>query len=796
MAKMADDLKIPVFDGKEYECWKKRILMLLKFKTCENPATREMATTDDETQWSKMNLKAMNYIYSGITNDQLQFVKDEDTAFKIMKKFDEMYLKESTALQICVRNKLEKVKLKDFEDSSVFFTEFEKLINDLKSAGANVTEQEKLNYMLKMLPTSLSYIGDLIDVLPKPEQTVEYLKSKIKMFELKEKEEGNKNSASVFKSERKKESACFKCGKVGHFKAQCVSVKQSEGAWKPRGGRQQQRMQYRGSSCRGGAGRNYTQGRQGSGWQQQQQWRQGQDQRNENSGNNQNSFCIEVEKKFEENFTESLNIEVNNNNVNSVEWLLDSGCSDHIINNDACYNECTDLKVPVNVKVGDGRILKATKVGNIFVMFNDLNQEVELLNVFFVKEMDRNLISYGKVTNSNKVISKGDTSKVYNKFGDLIAIAYKKNDIYFLNSFIVRKESNLVNKEIHVNEITEKEKLHRKLGHVNFSYLRTMCNKKLLEGLPNEIESDYFKCKICIENKMHNLPFEDNRKRGKQILEIIHTDLNGPHSIIGLNGEKYFLTFIDDYSKVVKVFVIKSKNEVFNCFMDYVNTTENMTGKKIKILRCDNGTEYLNKDVYRFAREKGIFIEPCPPYVHELNGTAENYNRNIMNMSRCLLAEANLEKRYWPEIVKTAAYLKNRIISNSVEKNKTPYEIMFGEKPCIKNLRLYGSKVFVRIPEQKRKTKWDHKAEMGILVGYEKVGYRVLLKGKIVVVRHVDIVEEDVKMVCFEDKENEIEDIDLNENENINDQNLNLGLRRSTREINKPARFNDENFRL
>ena len=60
--------------------------------------------------------------------------------------------------------------------------------------------------------------------------------------------------------------------------------------------------------------------------------------------------------------------------------------------------------------------------------------------------------------------------------------------------------------------------------------------------------------------------------------------------------------------------------------------------------------------MYRLFREKGIEEEPCPFYVHELNGSAERYNRAIMNSARCLLAESKVEKRYWPEVVCAAAY--------------------------------------------------------------------------------------------------------------------------------------------
>ena len=104
-----------------------------------------------------------------------------------MRKFDSTYLKESTALQIMCRYKLENLKLKDFKNSTDFFNEFEKSVNELKEAGANVTEKEKMIYMLRTLPDSMSHIGDLIDLIKEEEQNVDYVKNKIKMTEQKQK---------------------------------------------------------------------------------------------------------------------------------------------------------------------------------------------------------------------------------------------------------------------------------------------------------------------------------------------------------------------------------------------------------------------------------------------------------------------------------------------------------------------------------------------------------------------------------------------------------------------------------
>lgn len=80
---------------------------------------------------------------------------------------------------------------------------------------------------------------------------------------------------------------------------------------------------------------------------------------------------------------------------------------------------------------------------------------------------------------------------------------------------------------------------------------------------------------------MKNLPFANNRKRAQDILQIVHTDLNGPHKTKGYKDEQYFLSFIDDYSKLARVYTIKSKAQVYDCLVEYVNLDENFTGKNV-----------------------------------------------------------------------------------------------------------------------------------------------------------------------------------------------------------------------
>lgn len=199
-----NEITIPVFDGEDYSMWKKRMTLFLKLKKCDEVIGRAKIQTD-KPEWDEFDLKAMNYIYSAISNKQLEYVSEETTAYGIMKKFDELYSKESTALQIVYRNKLEKMKLNKYSDSTSFFSDFEKSVNELKSAGAKVNEKEKLNYMLNTLPDSYSYIGDLIDALKKEDQTVAYVKNKIEIAEMKNKNENDHDDrkSNVFTAKKK-----------------------------------------------------------------------------------------------------------------------------------------------------------------------------------------------------------------------------------------------------------------------------------------------------------------------------------------------------------------------------------------------------------------------------------------------------------------------------------------------------------------------------------------------------------------------------------------------------------------
>ena len=126
-----------------------------------------------------------------------------------------------------------------------------------------------------------------------------------------------------------------------------------------------------------------------------------------------------------------------------MEWVLDSGCSYHIITDDKYFARVNKLENPINVNVGDRRTLRATSVADIKAKFitNYNETEIKIKDVFYVKEMDRNLMSFGKVAENLKIVLRGNNAKIYNRENELIGVANKVNNLYKINTVLENKQN-------------------------------------------------------------------------------------------------------------------------------------------------------------------------------------------------------------------------------------------------------------------------------------------------------------------------------------------------------------------
>lgn len=225
-----------------------------------------------------------------------------------------------------------------------------------------------------------------------------------------------------------------------------------------------------------------------------------------------------------------------------------------------------------------------------------------------------------------------------------------------------------------------------------------------------------FACEICADGKLARSPFEKNGTRANGLLETIHSDVCGPMSVKSIGGSKFYVTFIDDFSRKTFVYIIKSKDQVFECFKKFKALVENQTNKKIKIFRSDGGGEYDNKNFSDLFDNEGILHQQTAPYTPEQNGLAERMNRTIVEKVRCMLSGANLTKGYWAEAVKYAVEVIN-VLPNASDRDKSPDEIWTGSQPNLAKFKIFGCKAMAHVPSQKR-VKLDMKAVKCIFIGF------------------------------------------------------------------------------
>ena len=166
-------------------------------------------------------------------------------------------------------------------------------------------------------------------------------------------------------------------------------------------------------------------------------------------------------------------------------------------------------------------------------------------------------------------------------------------------------------------------------------------------------------CVDCLAGKQNRASFHSRPPmRRRHALELVHTDVSYMDAK-SHRGAQYFVTFIDDYSRKLWAFVLKSKDQVLSVFKEFHARVERESGQKLKAVRTDNGGEYMGQ-FEQYCKSHGIKLEYTVPKTPQLNGLAERMNRTIAERVRSMLSHAKLPKSYWAEAMMTVVYLFNK----------------------------------------------------------------------------------------------------------------------------------------
>jgi hypothetical protein len=264
---------------------------------------------------------------------------------------------------------------------------------------------------------------------------------------------------------------------------------------------------------------------------------------------------------------------------------------------------------------------------------------------------------------------------------------------------------------------------HQRLAHINLDFIRKSVQSGAVEGIsPSDLKEEKVQCHDCSLGKATKLPFPAQPRRTTQPGEVIHADLSGKLPTRSLGGAEYFMVLKDDKTGFRHASFLKRKSDAAKSVIDFLRLFKNQTGANIKRFKSDGGGEFLGEELQTFFLQEGIIHTVTVPYNPQQNGKIEREMRTIKESARTMLLHSGLPDNLWAEAVGTAVYILNRTL-NSYNTERTAYEAVFGAKPNLQNLRIFGCSAYAQIPKEKRgRQVWGPKAIPCQLVGYDILG--------------------------------------------------------------------------
>ncbi|GJW64442.1 retrovirus-related pol polyprotein from transposon TNT 1-94 [Tanacetum coccineum] len=313
---------------------------------------------------------------------------------------------------------------------------------------------------------------------------------------------------------------------------------------------------------------------------------------------------------------------------------------------------------------------------------------VTILRVYYVEGLGHNLFSVGQFCDSNlEVAFHQHTCYIRNLKGVDLLTGSRGNNLYTLSLGDMMASS-----PICLLSKASKNKSwlwHRRLSHINFGTINHLARHGLVRSFPKlKFKKDHL-CSACAMGKSKKKPYiPKSEDINQEKLYLLHMDLCGPMRVASVNGKKYILVIVDDYSRFTWV----------------------------KCLRTDNGTEFVNQTLREYYEKVGISHETSVARSPQQNGVVERRNRTLIEVARTMLIYAKAPLFLWAEAVATACYTQNRSIIR-IRHEKTPYELLH-EKPLdLSFFHVFGALCYPK-NDSKNLGKLQPKADIDIFIGY------------------------------------------------------------------------------
>jgi hypothetical protein len=208
------------------------------------------------------------------------------------------------------------------------------------------------------------------------------------------------------------------------------------------------------------------------------------------------------------------------------------------------------------------------------------------------------------------------------------------------------------------------EEWHQVLGHISIGSLKFLHRNQMVEGMIVDKDSPTdFQCEPCIQAQLKVLPFPKESKTCCQnVGDLTLTDVWGPSRTQGIGGRfRYYISFTDAKTRWTHLGFMRDKTEVLTKYKEYEAWIQTQFGKRLKIVRSDGGSEYVNAQFDAHLSSRGTKHEKTAPYSPQQNGIAERLNQTLVSHARAMLLASNLPKKLWPEALAYEKFLADPV---------------------------------------------------------------------------------------------------------------------------------------
>nr|GEV06595.1 hypothetical protein [Tanacetum cinerariifolium] len=313
-----------------------------------------------------------------------------------------------------------------------------------------------------------------------------------------------------------------------------------------------------------------------------------------------------------------------------------------------------------------------------------------ITRVYFIEGLGHNLFSIGQFCDSDlEVTFRRNACFVRNLEGVDLLKGDRSTNLYTINLHEMASASPIC---LMARALPTKSWLwHQRLSHLNFDTINDLARNDLILGLPKFKYHKEHLFPSCKQGKSKRAshprkPVPNSRQR----LHLLHMDLCGPMRIASINGKRYVLVIVDDYSRYTWVCFLRSKDEAPEVIITFLKRITVLLQSPVIIIRTDNDTEFKNHVLKEYFDTIGISHQMSYVHTPQQNGVAERQNRTLVEAARTMLIFSRTPLFLWAEAIATACFTQNRSIIHR-RFNKTPYELINGKKPDILFLHVFGA---------------------------------------------------------------------------------------------------------